>query len=137
MTDDFLGRIASFNQRDYILRMSRSVRHVVVLLICFLLPLTGMASVVAPAPPCPAHQMTMADMDGMDGMDGSCFDEEKSAKLGYKVCKAGQEDCQAPTMFTIPAMKASIVTSGGAFLAIYNFSIPISNASSYWRPPRF
>lgn len=109
------------------------MRLVVALLISFLLPLTGMAGMVAPTQPCPAHQMTMADMPGMDG---SCFDAEKSAKLGYKVCKTGQEDCQAPAMFTIPAMKTSIAPSGGILLAAYHPSVPLANADSFWRPPR-
>lgn len=75
------------NRRGYIPRMSRSLRLVAVLLISFLLPLTGMAGMVAPEQPCPAHGMPMADMPHAAHMDESCFDVEKSAELGYKVCK--------------------------------------------------
>lgn len=87
--------------------------------------------------PYPAQQLAMADMAGMDH---SCFDEEdeeKSAELGYKVCKTGQEDCRAPAIFTIPAMKTPVVPSGETLLAGYHPSTPLSNASSFWRPPRF
>ena len=72
----------------------------------------------------------------MAGMDGSCSDEERSAQLGYKVCKPGQENCQAPVLFVVPAVKSPVIPSGWTILASYQSGPPRSNAESFWRPPR-
>jgi hypothetical protein len=72
----------------------------------------------------------------VSGMDDSCCDEERSAEIGYKVCKPGQENCHAPVLFLISAVKCPSIPPGQALLGTYDPIAPRQSSEGFWRPPR-
>ncbi len=76
------------------------------------------------------------EMAEVAGMDHSCCDHERSARLGYKVCKPGFENCQAPVLFVLTGPVLLIARFDGGLLDTYRPSALRSDAESFWRPPR-
>ncbi|MBS7691484.1 hypothetical protein I0E98_17765 [Pseudomonas lalucatii] len=109
-----------------------TARLLLCLLLCLALPLNGLAALAVQAEPCPmpaqAHETPMPA-----GSD--CCDAQKSAQLGSKVCKNGQQ-CQSaglPQLATartqFPAAPTPAPTGYGDFL-------PSQAPEDLWRPPR-
>lgn len=125
--------------------MNCPLRLALILVISLLLPLSGMAGLGTPEQTCDGQSTTMADGDHSTTMAGmgektekgsSCCDEEKSAQLGFKVCKTGQEDCQASVVLVLPVVKFPVISSGTAIITDFNPPVPPSSSESFWRPPR-
>lgn len=121
------------------LNLSNFTRQLIALMLSLLLPIAGMASALAPAQHCldkdMPHAMTPGDMPDMD-MDSACCDMEKSAKLGFNVCKPGQENCQSSAMLVVPVQKTAIIPTSATAPTDYTPDILPSSAETFWRPPR-
>lgn len=113
--------------------MAGSAPRLLALALTLLLPLSGVAGIAAPAAPCPGDAMAMAEVADMDH---SCCDHERSARLGYKVCKPGFENCQAPVLFVLTAPILPGARSDASPLDTYRPGALRANAESFWRPPR-
>ena len=121
----------------------RKFRLFLLTLLCFAIPLQGMASVRMLAAPCPMEQqdsmaqMQMSDMDQHTASAAEhdcCNDADTAAKTG-KMCKTGQ-DCSVSAQypagiyssFFLPVEQSTQYSSLVLFVRSFD-------ASSVWRPP--
>lgn len=112
----------------------RTLRPILILLLCFTLPAYGYAALGIIQPPCP---MQSAGTDGnMSHANGDCcLDADTAAKTG-KTCKTGQE-CKVGGMFQITLLQPVFLFASGAQLIPVAFLPCIaSDPSGFWRPPR-
>ena len=112
--------------------MAMRLRLILCLLLCLALPLNGLAALAMPAEPCPmpaqAHEALI-----QAGTD--CCDAQKSAQLGSKVCKNGQQ-CQSSSLLQVTVDKPALVTPGVPSPPRYSDFIPSPTPEGLWRPPR-
>ena len=122
------------------LAYTSGMRVSMILVLCVLVALQGMASPRLPETPCPMMQAisstlaSMAELDG-DEADDCCNDAETALKTGQP-CKSGQA-CSAPAAWALPALPAAhlqsvfssgMVSSSGSFPPhVYPVGV--------WRPP--
>ena len=111
--------------------MQRHLRLFLLLLLSFVLPLNGMAGVVAVAEPCPMEAQHLA----MDGMQGSCCDDQQKQPAAGKTCKSGQE-CKTGCTLQVSVIKSSVVPSSQTVPSYSLDFIPAPTPFGVWRPPR-
>ncbi|WP_439858822.1 hypothetical protein [Pseudomonas sp. MBLB4136] len=102
------------------------------LLLCLAIPLSGMAAVAVQVEPCPMQE---SGMHGAADATHDCCDEEKSALLGSKICKSGQQ-CQGAGLLQVTADKAALAAFRTPRLFAYSDFIPSLSPDDLWRPPR-
>ncbi|TWI49268.1 hypothetical protein IQ22_04070 [Pseudomonas duriflava] len=76
-----------------------------------------------------------ASMKSAMEMHDSCFDEQKSAHLGGKMCKSG-EQCQANTLVQTSAFKTPCVPIAPPIQTALPERAVSLTPSDVWRPPR-
>lgn len=113
------------------------LRHFLMLLIAFSLPLAGWASVVGNVrQPCPMMAGEASTMQpGKSKMD-CCADAATMAKTGSP-CKTGQE-CKTGSLgqVSVVAVFASVQNDSPQVGAQADY-LPLAEPSSVWRPPRY
>ncbi|WP_439888828.1 hypothetical protein ACSX1C_06980 [Pseudomonas sp. MBLB4123] len=109
-----------------------TTRLLLCLLLCLALPLNGLAALAVQAEPCPmpaqAHEASM-----QAGAD--CCDAQKSAQLGSKVCKNGQQ-CQSAGLPQLTPGRTPFAAADAAAPSHYSDLIPLLSPEDPWRPPR-
>lgn len=125
------------------------------LLLCFAIPLQGMASVRASHSPCSmeagsarqsvtgagaaseardAQTTLVADSAAASQVDDCCNDAESAAKSGQP-CKTGQE-CSAPAFSLVSTMRVLAVTRSSATVPDSPAVLgPPGPPATVWRPP--
>jgi len=105
----------------------RTVRLVLALLLTLVLPINGIASVLASSEPCPMEQMPSPD-------HGCCEDDAGSLKMG-KICKPGQE-CKTTSLLQVDLGRTNF-PAPVALATTFSDDPLLSNVpSGVWRPPR-
>lgn len=121
----------------------RLLRPFLLMLLCLVAPLQGIADVHLLSAPCPMEQsdrmaqMQMADMDTQAMADHDCCnDVETVAKTG-KICKTGQ-DCPVSALYPASlAISLSVMVAPTTLHPSLVLSVRSFDASSVWRPPAF
>ena len=109
-------------------------RALICLLLCFAIPIQGIASIAMVATHCPMQQMTRDASADAAALPGCCNDADTFAKTG-KACKTGQP-CQSVSQypnsaqqFHAPVSVQPILFSSPALLALSD------GPTGIWRPP--
>lgn len=119
----------------------RKFRLFLLMLLCFAVPIQGIAEVHVLSAPCPMEQsdhmaqMQMVDMDTQDMANHDCCNDiETVAKTG-KMCKTGQ-DCPVSALYPASlAISLSVVMAPATLHPSLVLSVRSFDASSVWRPP--
>lgn len=112
--------------------MIRRLRLLIVLLLSFALPLTGMAGIETPTEPCPMQSMGMGQMAGMD--QDCCQDMGKMTQHGKKDCKSGQE-CKTGSLLQVSVLKTAPPAAKLQRPAAYAEVVLSQAPADLWRPP--
>ncbi|MFS2069132.1 hypothetical protein ACEN9D_10275 [Pseudomonas sp. CT11-2] len=112
--------------------MKRYLRCCLIFLMCFALPLSGMAGIQAPTEPCPMKTTGMAMMGDMD--QDCCQDMSTPAEHG-KACKPGQE-CKTGGMLQVSIAKPPVTLFNPVVTTFFVDALPVQTPSGVWRPPR-
>lgn len=139
-------RLASKEPRPYYPAMNAWLRTISRLTLCLVLLLTTLGGQAAQHRPCMSdgadhsmygHAAALADDAKTDAdKEHDCCDQEKSARLGIKVCKPGTMQCPAPVFVLQPPSELLSGGSPATPLFIYRFSLSSAPAATFWRPPR-
>ena len=112
--------------------MIRRLRLLIVLLLSFTLPLTGMAGIETLAEPCPMQSMGMTEMAGMN--QDCCQDAGKMTEHGKKSCKTGQE-CKTSSLLQVSLLNAPPALLTSTPPSLYSDPILSQAPAKRWRPP--
>lgn len=116
------------------------LRTLLVLLLCAMLPLSGLAASGATGP-CPM-QSTMADDTAamsaeMPGCDSTSPASGEHGKSKVPLCKAGAQ-CQMGSLYH-PVSSPTVTRPAGSFIPVrfhYAQSLSIREPDGLWRPPQ-
>lgn len=114
----------------------RKFRTLLLLVLCFAVPLQGFAALAAFEPHCPMEAASMGSMDDVDGamMHDCCNDEETAAKTG-KLCKTGQECSSGAQCLLFPFMMPTVAPVAVERSSLISPFIPAFSPAGLWRPP--
>lgn len=106
------------------------------LLLCFAIPVQGMASVAAFNTPCPMQQ-AMENMAQADELPPCCNDAETFAKTG-KMCKTGQQCQTGSSQYpgSVLVIQAPLAPQPVWFERVALF-VPAFDPAGVWRPPAY
>lgn len=112
----------------------RTLRSILILLLCLAFPAYGYASLGVVQLPCPM-QSTDMQMAMAHANDGCCLHAD-TAKTG-KTCKAGHECSKVGGLYQIaPTQAAFLLPSGSQAVPAVFLPHIASDPSGVWHPPR-
>lgn len=113
----------------------RTMRTLLLLILCLAIPLQGFAAMVALEPPCPMEATAAGSMDASDSMAHDCCNDADTVAKTGKLCKMGQE-CPSGGQYLLfpPVVLAVAPVTVDRFSLITHF-IPTLSPAGLWRPP--
>ena len=112
-------------------------RLLLCLLLCFAIPVQGIAGMVAFNAPCPMQEPATEAMAEAGELPPCCNDAETFAKTG-KMCKTGQQCQTGSSQFPGSVLVIQLPTPPQPlWFARLAFFVPAFDPSSVWRPPAF
>lgn len=113
----------------------RTLRSILILLLCLAFPAYGYASLGIVQLPCPM-QSDKADMDMSHANGDCCLDADTAAKTG-KTCKTGQECSKVGGLYQLaPTHSVFLLESGAQVVPAVFLPRIASDPSGVWHPPR-
>lgn len=110
------------------------MRRLLVLVLCLLMPLQGMAASQAIEPPCPMQDMMAMAYDASD-MEGGCCNDLATFEITGQACKSGQA-CGAPAVWLSPLSLMAFPPQPDPMCHPPAWRSPPQDAPErLWRPP--
>lgn len=113
------------------------MRTLLLLILCLVLPLQGVAAVVAFEPRCPMAMPACADAEAVSDDAATrdcCNDADTVAKTG-KLCKTGQECSSGAQCLLLPPVAHAVAPVAAERFALLSPFIPSLFPAGLWRPP--
>lgn len=113
--------------------MNIRLPRVLLLLLCLVLPLNGLASLAVAATPCP---MQSSGMDAHAAHNDCCPEQGSLAEHAKQPCKNAQQ-CQtgSPLLLSVNNANAPTARSNPQHVNRLEF-LPVQRPGGVWRPPR-
>lgn len=113
----------------------RTLRSILILLLCLAFPAYGYASLGVVQLPCPMQSDTV-DMDMSHAKGDCCLDADTAAKTG-KTCKTGHECSKVGGLYQLAPTQAAFLLESGSQVVSADFLLRIaSDPTGVWHPPR-
>jgi hypothetical protein len=112
------------------------MKTLLLLILCFAIPLQGFAALAAFETHCPMEAVSMGSMDDADDpmMRDCCNDPDTVAKTG-KLCKMGQECSSGAQCLLFPSVMSAVAPVDAERFSLISPFIPLLSAAGLWRPP--